>query len=730
MSRGNVSEAEKHFEQECIALLREIEGLSKTQETMWEDVHDIVSHNEDVALQIEMISDSRRHQLYNAQEKAARLAQSISDSAHIAKESSKRVKQMDALKGRVNATLELANGISKQRTLLEGTSDALEKNDFEGAAEFIANYCEIESQLQDIAQLEEGDEEEEVASPDDSRVDAQSLSSEGEGEGGWVGVKRPGYSLRETSSLLQKKREEVRNAIRIQFNEAATACDRDGVLRLSKLFGKIGLESEGRLQYCNWLRQACGSQLESRISTALSELDNGSTKHTHLDLVNEVIDHTLNALESEEEHVLHYFGGKGVVSMCSALHRECTSHAVVILNSFLKSNQSILFSLNSKQSQDDVSSSPRGFSDLVGASSPVADPVNKFLHDKKSMDKTLEEISHVANFCNLYFNFVKERLVKNAEEDMAETPQSPKTASAVEEALGDNKLMEKLQELLLCYAPLQRKYLVSVFEHASTQACRKVSENHQIERDDSNSSATRVRSEFMSRVGLNNLNLPGANNPLNFFGGDSVEDSLDREALLVMIDDVFTVLRTCLMRAVRIRTVHIVRCIVNSMNDLIRDHILQLIMEKLVFRGKNELAVSPSCLVWMDVLFTVQGYTAKLSLEFERLVDRHIRAEFPEDASELAATAGGELNVTADTLADVLQRNVQKTTGVVTKQMYAKGLAKFEQLSYVLGEVCYLLLEIFSLSTSFSSGTSQPLRNQRCLGACRTPSVDRSSAVL
>eukprot|EP01061_Rhynchopus_euleeides_P040353 TRINITY_DN693_c1_g1_i2.p1 TRINITY_DN693_c1_g1~~TRINITY_DN693_c1_g1_i2.p1 ORF type:complete len:890 (+),score=404.28 TRINITY_DN693_c1_g1_i2:86-2671(+) len=707
MGARRLDDADKLFEQECVTLLREIESLTKSQELLWDEVSSIVTHNEDVALQVEMISDSRRHQLYNAQEKAAQLAQSIADSARIAKDSSKRVKEMDNLKSRVDATLELANGIAKQRTLLEGTTNALLKFDFEGAAEFIASYCEIEAQLQDVARLEEGDEIDEPVDPsekerDVSRVDAESLS----GDSDIVEVQRPGYSLRETSTLLQKKREEVRSAIRVQFNEAASECDRDGVLRLSKLFGKLGLEDEGRLQYCNWLRQACGAQLKDRVESALAEIERGTSQCTHLDLVSDVIDHVVNALESEEEHVQGYFGGKGIVSMFAALHGECTSHSVVILDSFLKNNQAVLFSLNnappagSTASLDEMSQSPRAGS---GAS---------ILLDKKTMDKTLEEISHVANFCNLYFNFIKDRLQQSGEVDVTKTPSSPK--SSVDEALGDSKLQEKLQELLHLYAPLQKKYLVSVFEHASAQACRKVSENH--------TRAGRVQSTYevpdagngnspsntAAKMGayFGNLNLAGTRNILTTaWSGDKAEDSLDLEALITMVDDVFTVLRTCLTRAVRIRTVHVMRRIVNSINDLLRDYLLQLIMEKLVFR-KGEAVVGRSCLVWLDVLHTSQLYTTKLSTEFERLVHRHIGgsgggtaaqqqsgsgavaavSQADVEGRELLDTVGSELEATTDTLADVLSRNIEKIAEVITRQMQLKGLHTFEQLSYVIGE--------------------------------------------
>eukprot|EP00754_Rhynchopus_humris_P009715 Rhum_TRINITY_DN14077_c2_g3::Rhum_TRINITY_DN14077_c2_g3_i1::g.68586::m.68586/K20291/COG4, COD1; conserved oligomeric Golgi complex subunit 4 len=335
-------------EQECIALLQEIESLSQQQDTIWDAVNTIVTHNEDVSLQIELISDARRHQLFTAQDKAASLATDIAESAKVAKQSSRRVKELDTLKARVTSALDLATGIAKQRLSLDGTTEALAQADFERAADYIHSYCEIEEQLQDIQKLEQGEDSPTLrgggAGDDDGagNVDAETNSEDSD----MVEVTdRTGYSLRETSHRLQAKREEVREAIRAEFNKAASEGDRDGVLRLSRLFGKLGIAEEGQLQYCNWLRQGCSAQLTSYVGETLREIEAGSPQHTHLDLVSQVIDHVVNMLESEEEHVSAYFGGAGVATMFAELHAECTSHSVSVLNSFLRGSTALLFSL-------------------------------------------------------------------------------------------------------------------------------------------------------------------------------------------------------------------------------------------------------------------------------------------------------------------------------------------------------------------------------------------------
>eukprot|EP01063_Lacrimia_lanifica_P014200 TRINITY_DN20839_c0_g1_i1.p1 TRINITY_DN20839_c0_g1~~TRINITY_DN20839_c0_g1_i1.p1 ORF type:complete len:841 (+),score=388.22 TRINITY_DN20839_c0_g1_i1:23-2545(+) len=689
---------EQRFEAECVALLRQIEALTKEQRRVWDEVDGFIADNEEVAQQIEVISDAKHHQLQGAQEKASQLAKAIADSAKTAKTSSHKVKEMDAVKARVNGTLDLANGIAKQRSSIEGIGDALVKKDYERAADYIASYCEIERQLHDIAELEDGDGGEVLHDSTDSEDDDV------------VEVKMSG--TRATSRMMKKKREEVRDAVRAEFNAAACSGDRDRVVGFSKLFRKLGLEEEGRMLYCRWLRLGCGSQLKQHVEKTLERIDAGTGESTHLRLVSDVLDHVVIAMESEEEHVREFFGKAGVVEMISALHQECTVHSVNILDSFLQANE--LSPLPSPAASRGPSPATLARSAAPSPTSPRGGPAAAPAKDPKGMDKTLDEISHLSHFCYLYFQFIRDRAEgappPAADGDAARTPPpadlrrgtskdlhaeaAPAAAGKpkpslhqfmASDALGGSDLFEKLQALLGCYLPLQREYLDAVLDHSITTAFKEL--DPQAAQAGGGGKFGDTFAPFQNvKIGA------GFQNVLQNFGIDEGRDELlNLEAPLYMTDDIFAALRKTCDRVIRTKSQPLICGVCCMVNELIASRLYTVISERIKIR-RDAPRVPKGVICWINATFLVQTYCKKLSDEVGHLLKKQFGAE--EGAGEPFQVSLQEFASTLAVYEDELRGALQQVSAVAAKQVHERGLVNFENLSYVLGEEKLMHYEI------------------------------------
>eukprot|EP01059_Diplonema_ambulator_P004323 TRINITY_DN14021_c0_g1_i1.p1 TRINITY_DN14021_c0_g1~~TRINITY_DN14021_c0_g1_i1.p1 ORF type:complete len:774 (+),score=147.86 TRINITY_DN14021_c0_g1_i1:56-2377(+) len=614
--------------QECIVLLQEIERVTREQDQIWREVGEILTDEDDVGLQVELIRDTKRHQLYGAKDKAAMLAKAIAESAKVAKQSSWRVKGIDQLKAKVNTTLELAKGISKQGSALEGITSALSRCDYEEAAEYISEYYQVEEQLRDVAALEDESDEQ-----DDAIVDK--TDSE---DGDIVGVKKSG--TRATAQLLHKKRDEVRDAIRKEFNQAAAAQDRDGVIRFSKLYGKVGLKQEGMEQYARWLQHGCGAQLSIHVETSLDAIESGSKQASHLNLVSELLDHIVSTIEAEDEHVGEFFGPEGVSAMVSALHQECTKHSVNVLNSFL----------SKRNLHPSRSVTPQVTPTSASRQSP------KPGSDAKTMDQTLEELSHLSHFCFLYFEFLRKRGAK------AEP----------------SALFDKLQELLGCYIPLQKEYLQDAFEKALDVL---VEANKQSEKPTPAVKMPSITSQSPNRF----------TDAKSWILGLSQEDDVyDIESVTTFVDDVFFILRTSVERVIHTRSAPIICSIVNIVNDQLRESLLTTVREKLTI--KRDASVTKRTLAWMNAADTCRSYCLKLKDVFLAHCTRHFESN--PDAMETYQAVGLELAATSSAFEETLASTIGKTRAVITKQLYEKGLKAFDEMNYVIGEEKLIHYEI------------------------------------
>eukprot|EP01060_Flectonema_neradi_P001903 TRINITY_DN1116_c1_g1_i3.p1 TRINITY_DN1116_c1_g1~~TRINITY_DN1116_c1_g1_i3.p1 ORF type:complete len:697 (+),score=139.10 TRINITY_DN1116_c1_g1_i3:41-2131(+) len=648
----DLNDIDKSFESDCIAMVQEIEAYASEQQKVWEEVAEIIIDGEDVALQIELISDMKAHKLFKVKEKAATLARAIADSAKVAKTSSVRVKEIDKLKERVNSTLELASGISKQRSSLDGIGAALEKNDYETAADFVESYYEVEAQLYEVARLEEDHE-----SDADDAVSHDTASS----NSSIVDVKPCGTKT--TARLLEKKREAVRAAIRSEFNNAASNRDRDQVMRFSKLFKKVGLEEEGRSQYSRWIQQGARAQLKKHVSDSLAQIGSKTSKISHLQLISTVLDHIIQCIESEEEHVLENYGPPGLHTMIKTLHQECSEHGVEVLKSFF----------------DRYREDENGF---IGTGM-----------DSIQMDKTINEISQLCHCTILYFGYLKERCdFKEGDPEYL----MPLTDFCKSSHLGRPDLYEKLQHLLNCYSPLQTNYLIAAYNYSLEQnlvSGKKQQPDQKTPSGRTSGAQSPIPHEWM------NININPVSNILaNFTNEDDA--GVDLDAGITITEDVFYTLLNAVQRAVHTNDERIVREVVSRMNhEILQKRLLQTISENISFKKDNY--VTQRTLSWMNACWTTISYTNKLSTEMIGLIKGNPNLCEPPsgESSEIVVDVkftvmADEVNNTAQQFQELLDSAIQKTTLIITKQMIEKGTKQFEALSYVLGEAKLMNYEI------------------------------------
>eukprot|EP01065_Artemidia_motanka_P025862 TRINITY_DN3080_c0_g1_i1.p1 TRINITY_DN3080_c0_g1~~TRINITY_DN3080_c0_g1_i1.p1 ORF type:complete len:821 (+),score=322.99 TRINITY_DN3080_c0_g1_i1:67-2463(+) len=649
----DAEEEERRFAGECVSILRDLTRNAAEQRRVWDELGELTSDVDSVALQVELVSDCRHHQLMVSRERAAALARSVAAAAKEAESSSAKVKKLDQLKGRVDETLELVLGVTKQQDSLESIQTALQTSDLEAAAEGVAAYFDTEALLSKMAALEGGDS-------------SLPLTEEDADDSGLVHVRSVGVS--DTTEELRQKRKYVREEVRKEFAAAAQRRDRDSVLRFSRLFPRLGIAQEGSELYAQWLRQGLGAQLAEYVESALEKIQSQPDgQQSHLTLVNQVLDHVASCIETEEPHVRGCFGTEGLKTCIMAIHQEGTTHSVNVLNAF------------SSHRLAGGGADGREFASL-GA---------------QQMDQTLEEVSQLSHNCNLYFNFLQSRV--SAPSDQQKHLEVAQLSAS--SAFGSSKLFDKLQELLGIYVPLQREYFQAAFAHASALAdaeAKRVADEHRA--DSSRSPTTRQKPKWLGGAaeamekGLGDAQKVMAAG-LGTFGISQEEDweggigSAGRQ----VVDDVFYVLRVSVGRAAHTKNGGIICTVVNLINDVIRDRLLPWIRDRVGM--KRDAAVMHSrALEWMNAAERAKSYSTKLADEFEALCKRHF-ADSPKDMAKFLELAH-DIRISAQAVGEVLDGWTHSVAKAVAKQMTASGLAVFDELSYELTQEIFLHNEI------------------------------------
>eukprot|EP01062_Namystynia_karyoxenos_P027954 TRINITY_DN2128_c1_g2_i1.p2 TRINITY_DN2128_c1_g2~~TRINITY_DN2128_c1_g2_i1.p2 ORF type:complete len:843 (+),score=375.28 TRINITY_DN2128_c1_g2_i1:72-2600(+) len=672
---GGEEDEDRRFTADCIAVLRELDRNAREQRRVWDEVGELTGDVDSVALQVELVGDCKNHQLMHARERAAALARSIAAAAKVAEDSSRRVKELDQLKGRVDATLELAAGVTAQRDSLASIERALHAHDLEAAAEHVEAYFQTEALLSKVVALESSDGGVPVAEDDPEDGELVHVSQRGEVGG--------------TTRALEQKREEVRAEARREFSSAAQRRDRDGVMRFSRLFPRLGIAKEGSELYATWLRQGLGAQLAEHVETTLEKIQQGGDPaQSHLSLVSQVLDHVVSCIEAEEEHVRSCFGAEGVKAAIVAIHQECTTHSVNVLNAFLSDRQ------------------------LTGGKGPA--PARMFAGLKpQQMDQTLEEIAHLSHYCHLYFNFLHERLQEESapEGGGRHMEMAQLLASS---AFGSSKLFDKLQELLAIYVPLQREYFQVAFEQASALAAAAAAA------EATRTAAAAARGTSPPPGGVDGRSPRGGAGSWLALGahvsdatkvmerglGDATkavsaglglaqeEEADDTNSIgMTLVEDVFFVLRVSVSRVTHTKNSGIICSVVNLINDVIRDQLIPTVSKNVVIKKGDQVPWVPRrVLSWVNAAHSAKTYTRKLAEEFQALCKKHF-ANAPSEMAKFLEQAH-DIELSAQAVGDKLDSWTRSVAKVVARKMTEAGLVTFSELPYVLTQEMLLHYEI------------------------------------
>jgi len=255
--------------------------------------------------QEEFLSDLRRHQLHSAKDGTLHLAATIGEAAKIASRSSQRVKELDHIKLRVQATLELVEGIRSQQSSLEGVPSAMAAKEYERAVGYLTRYFATEEQLRGIG---------EIADLTSDAATAQAVT----------------------------ERDRLREAIQTEFREAGRKNDADAVDRFSKLFRPLGIAEEGLGLYVRHLRGVMAADLAPYVKSNVVKVETKDGDGTYVAILSHVLDSVAAAVEAHQAHVSTHFGPAHAREFLRQINDQASAHMVPVLQSLVKITRPVI----------------------------------------------------------------------------------------------------------------------------------------------------------------------------------------------------------------------------------------------------------------------------------------------------------------------------------------------------------------------------------------------------
>ncbi|GFR44918.1 hypothetical protein Agub_g6003, partial [Astrephomene gubernaculifera] len=281
------------------------------------------------------------------------LLQSVHGTAQLADNISSKVRQLDLVQGRVQAVLTKINLILDRTNCINGVQSAMEAEDYEAAARYVASFMELEARLQaeEAAAATAASSSSSSTDPNSSNLSPNNHLS-GTGPTPPSGAAPPPGSqpqqAEEQRRVLLEVRERLLEITERRFAEAAARRDHAGALRFAKLYKPLGKQAEGLQRFIEYLKVVVGAQARSTYAALSEQLEaaggqaGGQARGGRGDFaaaLTALFKDMAMCLEEHEGVVRETFGEGALLEVIAGLQQECDSAGSRILQRFSESRR-------------------------------------------------------------------------------------------------------------------------------------------------------------------------------------------------------------------------------------------------------------------------------------------------------------------------------------------------------------------------------------------------------
>jgi len=369
-------------------------------------------------------------------------------------------------------------------------------------------------------------------------------------------------------------------------------------------------------------------------------------------------------------------------SLILALHTEATHHGVDVLRDFLATRRGVV---------GDRGGGKRGPKKRDGSAAPSA----ASSVDPRSLDQTLEDISHLLTCCHQYLNYVAECVTAPLD-----AKKDHDRILAVRAKIQNSPLLKEVSGLMNIYVPVQAEYLHAAFQVIVTQCDEHLASQLTPLRGALDSAASgggfteSILTSFWGGAGGGG-GAPAASPttdasgvPPEYAPGTKRFDGLLRDLDVTLVEDLFHVLLIAIRRAAGTRDITIASATVNSVNAVLLEELLPELKRRLVVDTETEKAdnmVSAAVrkalrLKWLRAAHNAVEYTAKLALDCEHVAAANFSGKDMFRLSEQKH----DFTQTATTMREAVTSKARDVADAMATNVLAVGRTIFESANHVL----------------------------------------------
>lgn len=312
-----------------------------------------------------------------------------------------QVRELDTAQENVLSAVRRLQAMVDRAGCLEGVSAAMEAEDYERAAAFVADFTALQKQL-----------------------------------GGGGAASGEGAQLSEQETKMGEARERLVGVVRARFSAASEKRDEGGALRFASLMPQLGLLEEGLQSYLGFLRASVAAAAREEFDALSASLDRAATAVPFVETLTNLLRIVAVQAETNAPVVREHFGAAAPQALVQELQKECDIRGAHVLQRFVEHRRLPALARRA-----------RTHSAARAADGDAVDPreIEGFLDEMLMLGQRVEEYTG--------FMLAQMRAAHGATDDVL-----PPTAMAMFRS-GD--LSQKQQEILMYYVQLEEYFMTS-----------------------------------------------------------------------------------------------------------------------------------------------------------------------------------------------------------------------------------------------------------------------------
>ncbi|CAF0945754.1 unnamed protein product [Adineta steineri] len=348
-------------------LEKELETLNTREKNLNDELSVLLSNQDSIEKQMLSIKNLVPAIQIITQD-AHNLSNTITFTAALADNISKKVRELDVTKRHVVACLRRANDIIDLKKCTDGVKLALEDEEYEQAAAHIHRYLNIDS------------------------TSLQLSDDPAEGSG-----------LHQALLSLEEAEKKLKQIVNIKFDQAVEIGHLPEAMRFFKIFPLLNLHQIGLQKFCKHLCLQINNHGEQMLKKTL-EIPFNHKRYPVLysDYLTSLFEYIADIVETYQPLVETYYGHGKLFNFVSMLQSACDTQVEHAMSSYKSKRQ---FDNTYRRIQNSSTLTSLNQSDSSSADKP----------DPRELDDFLAEITLINASCELYLRFIRRRLNADCE---------------------------------------------------------------------------------------------------------------------------------------------------------------------------------------------------------------------------------------------------------------------------------------------------------------------------